>query len=277
MKIMMDGMKTISSRDNQWIKLACSLKQKKGRRSHRRIFVEGLRVVADAAESGIRDAVCFVAPKGRENEKFARIYESGLSLGWQFFAVTDSVYDKLSDTKTPQGVAAMLPFFTSSTAVLGRLAPHQPVVYLQAVQDPGNLGTIVRTAAAANAAAILVSEDSVDVYNDKAIRSAMGAIFKIPVVQDVDEEELLDFCCRHGRVLVGTAPQGAIPYDQCDYGRPVVLAFGNEGSGLTEGLLRQCRDVLHIPMRSDTESLNLSMSVGIILYKAWEASGFKEG
>lgn len=276
MNTALDDMRSISSRDNQWIKLACSLKQKKGRRSHRRIFVEGLRVVADAAESGIRDAVCFVSPKGREHEKFAALYETGRLLGWQFFAVTDSVYDKLSDTKTPQGVAAMLPFFTSSTALLGSLAPHQPVVYLQAVQDPGNMGTIVRTAAAANAAAILVSEDSVDVYNDKALRSAMGAIFKIPVVQDVSEEELLAFCRRHGRVLMGTAPQGPVPYHAADYGTPAVIAFGNEGSGLSESLLRQCRHVLHIPMRSDTESLNLSMSVGIILYKAWEAAQFKE-
>ena len=271
-----EAMKSITSRDNQWIKKACSLKQKKGRQQERMVFVEGMRVVRDAAESGIRRAVCFLSPKGRDHEKFQEIYDMGRALDWTFFSVTDSVYDKLKDTKAPQGIAAMLPYITVSLDELGGLAPRQAVVYLQAVQDPGNLGTIIRTAAAANAAAILLSEGSVDVYNDKTIRSAMGAIFKLPIVQDVDEEQLLAFCRRNGRALFGTAPQGTVSYEKAAYSQPVVLAFGNEGNGLSEGLLKQCRDVLTIPMRSNTESLNLSMSVGIVLYKAWEANGFKE-
>ena len=161
-----ETMKSITSRDNQWIKKACSLKQKKGRQQERMVFVEGMRVVRDAAESGIRRAVCFLSPKGREHEKFQDIYDMGRALDWTFFSVTDSVYDKLKDTKAPQGIAAMLPYVTVSLDELNGLAPRQAVVYLQAVQDPGNLGTIIRTAAAANAAAILLSEGSVDVYND---------------------------------------------------------------------------------------------------------------
>lgn len=271
-----EEMKSITSRDNQWIKKACSLKQKKGRQHEQMVFVEGMRVVRDAAESGICGAVCFISPKGRENRQFAALYSLGKALGWTFFSVTDSVYDKIKDTKAPQGIAAMLPYFTAGLDELSDLAPQQAVLYLQAVQDPGNLGTIIRTAAAANAAAVLLSEGSVDVYNDKTIRSAMGAVFKIPIVQDVSEQQLLDFCRSQGRALLGTAPQGRVSYEQADYSRPVVLAFGNEGSGLSDELLGQCRDVLSIPMRSNTESLNLSMSVGIVAYKAWEANGFKE-
>lgn len=271
-----ETMKSITSRDNQWIKKACSLKQKKGRQQEQMVFAEGLRVIKDAAESGLRRVVCFLSPKGREHEKFKEIYDMGRALDWTFFAVTDSVYDKLKDTKAPQGIAAMLPYITVSLDELDALEPHQAVVYLQSVQDPGNLGTIIRTAAAANAAAILLSEGSVDVYNDKTIRSAMGAIFKLPIMQDVDEEQLLAFCRRTGRVLLGTAPQGTVSYEQAPYGQPAVLAFGNEGNGLSETILRQCSDVLTIPMRSNTESLNLSMSVGIVLYKAWEVNGFKE-
>lgn len=104
-------MNEIVSRDNQWVKMACSLKQKKGRQAHRRVFVEGLRVIGDAAVMGIPDAICFVSPKGRELAGFDEVYARGLELGWTFYAVTDSVYDKLKDTKTPQGLAAMLPFF----------------------------------------------------------------------------------------------------------------------------------------------------------------------
>ncbi len=272
----METMQYITSRDNQWIKLACSVKQKKGRQAQQRVFVEGMRVVGDAAATGISDAICFVSAKGQEHEGFSRLYAQGIALGWTFFAVSDSVYDKLKDTRSPQGIAAMLPFFTYTLDMLGDLAPQRAVVYLQAIQDPGNLGTIIRTAAAANGAAVLLSEDSVDVYNDKTIRSAMGAVFKIPIVQGVTGAALRQFCQDQGRQLIGTAPEGTLSYTDGAYDRPSVLAFGNEGNGLSHDLIQQCDQVLSIPMRHTTESLNLSMSVGIVLYKAWEVNGFKE-
>lgn len=269
-------MNSIMSRDNQWIKLACSLKQKKGRLANQRIFVEGLRVVSDAAENSITDAICFVSPKGLENEKFQALYAKGMTLGWTFFSVSDSVYDKLKDTKSPQGIAAILPFFANTFSTLPEISPKQIIVYLQAIQDPGNLGTILRTAAAANAGAVFLSEDSVDVYNDKTIRSAMGAVFKIPIIQAVTDEELKIFCASQGRRLYGTAPVGTISYDKADFKAPIVLAFGNEGNGLSEGFLKSCNEILTIPMRSNTESLNLSMAVGLVVYKAWEMNEFEE-
>ena len=273
---MYEERKEITSRENQWGKLACAGKQKKGRQTQQRVFVEGLRLVSDAMATGIHDGICFVSPKGKAHEEFAALYEEGRSLDWTFFLVTDSVYDKIKDTKTPQGIAALLPFFAYDLESLPAVAPDKVVLYLRAVQDPGNLGTIIRTAAAANAGAILLSEDSVDVYNDKTIRSAMGAVFKVPIVQHVTDEELDAFCADEDRLVYGTAAQGTVSYVHADYSRPVILAFGNEGSGLGEDFLSCCDDVLTIPMRSDTESLTLSMSVGIVLYKAWESHGFRE-
>ena len=273
---MYEEIKEITSRDNQWVKLACAVKQKKGRQTQQRVFVEGLRLVSDAMATGIHDGICFVSPKGKAHEEFAALYEEGRRLDWTFFLVTDSVYDKIKDTKTPQGIAALLPFFAYDLESLPAIAPDKAVLYLRAIQDPGNLGTIIRTAAAANTGAILLSEDSVDVYNDKTIRSAMGAIFKIPIVQQVTDEQLDMFCANEDRLVYGTAAQGSVSYVDAEYSRPVVLAFGNEGSGLGEEFLSCCDDVLTIPMRSNTESLNLSMSVGIVLYKAWETNGFRE-
>lgn len=104
----------------------------------------------------------------------------------------------------------------------------------------------------------------------------MGAIFKVPVVQDVTDEQLDQFCADEDRQVYGTAPEGTVSYVDADYSQPVILAFGNEGNGLPGPFLECCDDVLTIPMRPDTESLNLSMSVGIVLYKAWEKNGFKE-
>ena len=269
-------MKDITSRDNQWIKAACALKQKKGRWEAHRFFAEGFRIISDAIHVGVTDGVCFVSPKGQSHPGFSQLEAAGEKLGWEFFAVTEAVYDKLKDTKNPQGLAAMLPFLPHSLASLQGLDPKRPVLYLEAIQDPGNLGTILRTAAAANAAAVLLSEDSVDVYNDKTIRSAMGAIFKIPVVQQVTQEELLAFRRQSGRQLLGTTPDGTISYAAVAYDNPLILAFGNEGNGLTAACLQACDHLDSIPMRKDTESLNLSLSVGLVLYKAWEMNGFKE-
>lgn len=273
---MYEEIKDITSRENQWVKMACAIKQKKGRQEQQRVFVEGWRIVSDAVATGIPDGICFVSPKGQSHDAFRDLYEEALELGWTFFSVTESVYDKIKDTKTPQGIAAMLPFFAYDFDELPAISPDRAVLYLRNIQDPGNLGTIIRTAAAANTGAILLSEDSVDVYNDKTIRSAMGAIFKIPIVQHVTDEQLDEFCANEDRLVYGTAAQGSCSYVEADYSRPIVLAFGNEGNGLSNDFLACCDEIVTIPMRSDTESLNLSMSVGIVLYKAWEGNGFKE-
>ena len=113
-------------------------------------------------------------------------------------------------------------------------------------------------------------------YNDKAIRSAMGAIFKVPVIQHVTLDNLMAFRKKSGRLLLGTAPLGTVRYTDVPYDKPVILAFGNEGNGLSHELQQQCDALITIPMKQDTESLNLSLSAGIILYKAWEINGFKE-
>ena len=187
--------------------------------------------------------------------------------------VSGDLMRSVSPMETPQG--ALFTVALPETKLPETLAGKHYLV-LDGVQDPGNVGTILRTAAAANAGAVLLSEGSVDVYNDKTIRSAMGAIFKVPVVQDVTDEQLDQFCADEDRQVYGTAPEGTVSYVDADYSQPVILAFGNEGNGLPGPFLDCCDDVLTIPMRPDTESLNLSMSVGIVLYKAWEKNGFKE-
>lgn len=269
-------MNTITSRDNRWIKLACSLKQRKGRVAEHRFFIEGVRIISDAISVGICDGICFVLPKAMAQPGFDELREKGERQGWQFFSVTESVYDKIKDTKNPQGLAAMVPFFSYTMDDVKALPKEKIIVYLEDVQDPGNLGTILRTAAAMSAGAILISPDSVDVYNDKTIRSAMGALFKIPVVQQVTQEALLAYCRGSQRILMGTTPHTTQTYDRASYDKPFVVAFGNEGRGLSGSLLEACDEKIRIPMRGDTESLNLSLSAGIILYKAWETKGFQE-
>lgn len=267
-------MDEITSRENERIKKACALKQKKERQKQRKVLVEGWRLIVDAAAQGLSPVQCFITPQAATHERFQGLYALGKRLSWQFFVVAPKVYDKLKETQHPQGIAAVLPYFTTALDLTERIAPQRPIVYLQSVQDPGNLGSIIRTAAAADAGAVVLSRDSVDVYNDKVLRSAMGAVFKIPLVTDVDMETLQAYCLRTHRRLTGAAASGSSSYTQLDYAQARVLAFGNEGNGLTLPFLQACAETVTIPMRPETESLNLAAAVGIVLYKAWERQGF---
>ena len=106
-------MKEITSRENQWVRMAHSLKKKKGRQEQSRFLAEGFRLLSDAIQVGVMDGICFVTEKGMHHEGFDTFLSRGETLGWTFFHVTDSVYDKIKDTGNPQGMAAMLPLFTT--------------------------------------------------------------------------------------------------------------------------------------------------------------------
>ncbi len=269
-------MKKITSRDNQWVKLAVSLKQKKYRYERHRLLAEGFRLVGDAVDNGVTDGVCLVTETVAARPEFDALRIRAERAGWDVYAVTDSVYEKIRDTRSPQGIAAVLPFFEYMLDTLPPVRHEQAVLYLEGVQDPGNLGTVIRTAAAANAGAVLLSTDCVDFYNGKTVRSAMGAVFKVPVVQQVKTADLLRYCDSTGRRLIAAVPGAEKSYTQTDWTRPAVVAFGNEGAGLTADFTARCGETLTIPMKAGTESLNLAISVGIVLYKAWECAGFKE-
>lgn len=266
-------MQEITSRHNRLIMRACSLKQKKGRQQEQHVLVEGWRLITDALQQGIRQGICFIVDTEKTTDHMA-LYTRGKELQWQFFRVSTSVYQKLQMTSSSQGIIAMLPFFNHTLAEAETLQLLQPVVYLQDIQDPGNVGTIIRTAAACDVGAILLSPNCVDIYNDKVWRSAMGAMFKILVISHVDEDMLQSFCQHTTRRLVAAAAGAACSYEKMNYKQPFVWAFGNEGNGLSPRFMQRCEETVTIPMCVNTESLNVAISAGLILYKAWEMNGF---
>ena len=257
----------ITSTSNPQVKNLLQLQKKSKVRNEEQVFiVEGLRMFMEVPQDQVKKVYVSESLYNKKKEE----------LHLERFPVevlADKVFQHVSDTKTPQGILCVVKQRKYEIEdLISKENPH--FIVLDNLQDPGNLGTILRTAAAANVGAVLLSEGCVDVYNDKTVSSAMGAIFKVPVVQDVTDEQLDQFCSDEDRNIYGTAAEGTVSYVEADYDRPVILAFGNEGNGLPDEFLECCDDVLTIPMRPDTESLNLSMAVGIVLYKAWEKNGF---
>ncbi|MFA1821240.1 TrmH family RNA methyltransferase [Virgibacillus oceani] len=173
--------------------------------------------------------------------------------------VSEHVFNGISQTKTPQGIAAVVEM-KETQAMEGKF-----VLLIDAVQDPGNLGTIIRTADAFGVAGVILGMDTVDVYNEKVIRATQGSLFHIPIRQNDLKEEITKL--QHNDVKVwATALKGAMQFNNLEVPEKTALLIGNEGAGVKEELLEAADEIVNIPISGKAESLNVSVATGILMY-----------
>lgn len=184
-----------------------------------------------------------------------------------FNPVARHVFLHMSDTKTPQGILAVgrQPVYTLEEIAGGSGAPM--IAALEDVQDPGNVGTILRTAEAAGAAGVLLSRHSADLFNPKTVRATMGAIYRLPFLYVEDLAETIQELKQGGYTVYAAKMQGQF-YDEKDYTKKTVFLIGNEGNGLTAQMQKAADEPVCIPMAGKTESLNASVAAGILMYEA---------
>ncbi|MFN0085372.1 MAG: TrmH family RNA methyltransferase [Blastocatellia bacterium] len=232
------------------------------------IFVEGERLVEECLESGLPLAAAFHLPE--PGARTSAILGELARRGCPLFAVTEAVMATLRDTVHPQGIVVLAgsPRFTLDGILSPRGAEPPLVVCLDAVQDPGNFGTILRTAEAAGATGVLATKGSVDLFTPKTLRSAMGSAFRLPAVTGVSADELLARAREAGIEVVATAAVGECAYTEYDWRRPALIVFGNEARGVTPELLERADVRLRIPLRPPVESLNVAASAAAILFEA---------
>lgn len=182
--------------------------------------------------------------------------------------VEDSVFRVMSDTQTPQGILSILRQQQYSLEELLQ-APAPLFLVLENLQDPGNLGTILRTAEGAGVTGVLLSRESVDIYNPKVVRSTMGSIFRVPFLYAEDLRETLRVLKSHGIQSFAAHLEGKKNYDRQDYRSGTAFLIGNESSGLT-GELAACADTyIRIPMEGKLESLNAAVAAAVLVYEAY--------
>ena len=289
-------METITSVNNARIKDVANLKQKKFRTERGAFFAEGLRAVTEAVRYGDATDLFFTrSEEGRLDE----IIKTAEAKGVRLYQVDDKVMAKLSDTKTPQGVLAVISMPENDLRQLEPEAitkkqskcrgnaldesgkPHSkkaimpekdfdnnaPVVILDRIQDPGNLGTIIRTADAAGALGLILLEGCVDAFSPKVVRASMGSLFHVPVVQEISPEEALTWCYRNGYEPAATALKGAANLYKTDLSKKMAYILGNEANGVSEELQAAAETRLFIPMEGMAESMNVAMAAGIILFE----------
>lgn len=245
-------MNEITSLSNNLIKEVVKLHQKKYRSEF--IIVEGTKALEGAIEAGFKISSVFSVNKNIL-EKFER---------FETYLVNEKVMEKISTTESAPNVLAVI---KKPVYDIKKFKVFKKIILLDEIKDSGNLGTIIRTAAAFNIDGIILFGDCTDEFSPKTIRSAAGNIFKIPVVHPTIEE-LKEFKKTHK--MVATVVNSKNYIQNFSPKVPYIVMFGSEANGLCNDLLTICDDSYTIPMKSGVESLNLAISVGIILYEIFK-------
>ena len=256
----------ITSTSNIQVKELLRLQKKSREREKEGVFiVEGPRMAEEIPRERIVKlyvSESFQAKCVKEkNDRFIQEAE----------VMSDTVFAHVSDTKTPQGILAVVRRMEyTAEDILGE-TPH--VLVLENIQDPGNLGTIFRTAEAAGATGIVLSKDCVDLYNPKVIRSTMGAIFRVPFVVTDDLPQVVEQLKQKGISVYAGHLKGDVFYKQ-DYRNGSAFLIGNEGNGLTDEITALADHKIKIPMKGKVESLNAAVSATILMYETMRQREF---
>jgi RNA methyltransferase, TrmH family len=245
------------------------------------IAIEGEHLLAEALRSGLRLRTVFLRTDPDRRDASLRMIERlALPTPVPIVSLNPAVFSSAVDTESPQGIAALVepPRFSlaealgeSDTPAAEPSRPAPLIVLTAALQDPGNFGSLIRSAEAFGATGVIALPGTVDVWNQKALRAASGSSFRVPVVQEKSAPALSALAERSIPTLAAVPERGsgdAIPCSQYDLTRPAAILIGNEGSGLSQDLLDRCDARIAIPMPGPVESLNAAVAASILLYEA---------
>lgn len=250
-------MELITSLQNERVKLTNGLQTRaRTRRKEHKIVLEGAKLIRDAVERGHKPLFVFYQPDAADYELIAFLQDRKAEL----LGVNGEVMRHISDMETPPGVVGVF------TLPLPKL-PREPqrVLILDNLRDPGNMGTLLRTAAAAGVQVALLSPGCADPYNPKTLRSGMGAHFRLPVVE-AEWTQIGEYC--EGLTVYLAAGDGLLPYDQADWTQRWALIIGSEGEGAGPQAEALAAHHVAIPMAAQTESLNAGVAAGVVLFEA---------
>jgi TrmH family RNA methyltransferase len=258
-----DRLRRVSSRQNARVKELRRLFHEARPDEKGNVAIEGVRLVEEAIRSGLRLETVFFSESARER---AHKLIPQLSSHTELLLIPDEAFASAVPTETPQGVAALVRVKLHSLD--DALSPHPAMVVISAgLQDPGNLGTIARSAEAFGVTGVLLGEGTVSQWNWKALRASAGSMFRVPAVKVELTPAINELKVRGVRALATSSHKGTT-ISQADLSGPFALLVGNEGSGLPKDILSQADETVAIPQSSRVESLNAGIAASIILYEA---------
>ena len=256
----------ITSAKNERLRNVVLLQKKKKAREEQGLFVtEGIRIFEDALSSAPeRLEQLFVSESfSKSSEWSALVGNNPAKAKLNVFTVADDIFGKICETVTPQGILCVIRKKEYDIKYLS----FDRLLILENIQDPGNLGTMVRTAEAAGITGIIMSSDTVEIYSPKVTRATMGSIFRVPFLYTDDICDTIDMLKAKGVKVYGAYLRGGKPYNSVKYEQPCAVLIGNEGNGITERAIERVSERVFIPMQGEIESLNAAIAAALIMYK----------
>ena len=253
----------VTGLQNPVVKAAAELKQKKYRTQNGLYLAEGLRTAEEAVAYKAVETLFYVAT---DDERTMRLLEDAAAQNIKLVCVSENVMKKIADTETPQGIIAVCKMRQPKLENL--LASGKMLLVLDRVGDPGNIGTMLRTADAAGIGGLVLLKGCADIYAPKTVRSSMGSLFHIPVLSGVSEQEFISAAKKAGYDLLVTCLDGADNLYKADLSGRIAFVMGNEAGGVSESLLEKADKRVYIPMAGRAESLNVAMAAGIVMFEA---------
>ncbi|GAA0763041.1 TrmH family RNA methyltransferase [Erythromicrobium ramosum] len=256
--------KHITGFSNPTVKYLRSLRDKKHRKRAGQFLVEGLRLLEDARASG-RVPQTLVMAEGREHALLARLEADVMAAGGEVIETTPDILSKITGKDNAQSVAGVFDEWDTSLETLNRSAA--PIwLAAQALRDPGNLGTMLRTCDAVGAGGLILIDDCADPFSAEAVRASMGAVFTVGVAQ-ARWEEFLPWLRGGAGQLVAASLRDAVPYRGAPYAAPCFILVGNESQGLPEDYEAACDLRVTMPMRGRADSLNAAVAGAVLAYE----------
>lgn len=266
----------ITSRDNSKLKTARKVRDGK---LDNLIFVEGLRLCEELLRSDLRIAEAFYTDEFPSTPRSEELLDILRSKNVDLFEITGNLAGSLSDTKTSQGVflVAERPHFELSDIKTNHFSGNSPIfLLLSRINNPSNLGAILRTAEASGVSGVLVTKRSADAFSPKSLRASMGSAFRLPVIENLDLSEAVSWAKMHELSTVCADINANILYTEYDWTIPTLLVFGSEAHGLTAEEIEVIERSITVPMNAPVESLNLAVSSAVILFEMKRQRGLSK-
>ncbi len=262
-------METIKSRDNNHLKFTRRVRDGKEKEF---IFLEGVRLVEEAFRSDPTITEGFISEQLAREERGREIVEFLQERRVPTAELPENLFRSVADTSQSQGIIliAEKPQFSDATidAALANDGNIPIVLFLEEINNPSNLGAVIRTAEAAGAAGVIASENSADAFSPKALRAAMGSSLRIPIWENANSEKVLRWASEREMVVTGAAINVTQAHTGVDWKSRRLLVLGSEAHGMSESTRKRTQELIRIPMANEVESLNLAVSCGIILFEA---------
>lgn len=258
--------KSITSRDNALLRLARAVRDGKNADY---IFVEGLRLCEEALRSALEIESVIVSDELLRKEKAAEAIAGLAQVSRRSASVTEKLLESISYTKTPQGIVVLARRPESSEERFSQSLDESPLlVVMHQINNPVNVGAILRTAEAAGAGGVIATRNTTDPFSPKSLRGAMGSAFRLPIWTGPEFADVMSWCRERGIETVCADAEATLSYTDLDWTRAAALVLGPESTGLSDDETKRASRIVSIPMRGSVESLNVSVAAGVLLFEA---------